>query len=96
MLYADSNPLASGVVSQEGVVQQDSSPSPSNALMAEKATQSFTWGKAIALCGTSTAGKTSIIKNMLSIDPQMLERGIDLACQSLPIDYVKAHHKEAF
>lgn len=52
------------------------------------------WGKVVVLVGTSTAGKTSIISELLKHKPGMVERGFDLALTSVPLNYLNKHHSE--
>ncbi|HEV8052495.1 MAG TPA: hypothetical protein VGP47_08370, partial [Parachlamydiaceae bacterium] len=50
------------------------------------------WGEVFVLVGTSTAGKSSIIYELIKQNPEMVERGVDLAYVSIPFAYLNKHH----
>lgn len=50
------------------------------------------WGEVVVLVGTSTAGKTSIISELIKQKPGMVERGIDSAWVNIPLIYLNKHH----
>ncbi|MBA3958128.1 MAG: hypothetical protein H0X51_07035 [Parachlamydiaceae bacterium] len=52
------------------------------------------WGEVVVLVGTSTAGKTSIISELVKQKPEMIERGIDSAWVGIPLNYLNKHHPE--
>lgn len=48
-------------------------------------------GDIVVLVGTSTAGKTSIIKALRQIEPDRIEDGVDLRCDAIFLEYFKKH-----
>ena len=50
------------------------------------------WGEVVVLVGTSTAGKTSIISELIKQKPGMVEYGVDLAFVNIPLNYLHTHH----
>lgn len=52
------------------------------------------WGEVIVLLGTSTAGKSTIIAEMLKQKPEMLEKGVDLAFDQIPMAYLNENHAD--
>lgn len=52
------------------------------------------WGDVVVLVGTSTAGKTSIISELIKQKPEISERGIDLAWASVPMNYLNKNHEQ--
>ena len=61
-----------------------------------KAFHHFGEGEIIVLLGTSTAGKTSIIKALKQIEPERIEHGIDLACRQSCLDYIEFVYPEDY
>ena len=58
--------------------------------------QRFGKGDIVVLLGTSTAGKSSIISALRQIEPNRLEQGIDLACDSLMLGYIQTHFPDEY
>jgi hypothetical protein len=52
------------------------------------------WGEVVVLVGTSTAGKTSIISELIKQKPEIIERGIDSAWVSIPLNYLNKNHSK--
>lgn len=52
------------------------------------------WGEVVVLVGTSTAGKSTIISELLKQKPGMVEHGGDLAMVNIPLAYLKKEHPE--
>lgn len=48
----------------------------------------------IGILGTSTAGKSSIIAALKAMEPDLVEQGIDLACEQVIMNYLELAHPE--
>lgn len=56
----------------------------------------FGKGDVIVLLGTSTAGKSSLIKSLREIEPKRIEHGIDLASRLEALNYLENNYKEEY
>lgn len=55
---------------------------------------SHQWGDVVILVGSSTAGKSSIIKELLRQKKDMVEQGIDLAALAIDLKYLQTNHAQ--
>lgn len=52
------------------------------------------WGDVIVLIGTSSAGKSSIISEVMQQKPGTIEHGVDLDCVNIPMAFLHENHPE--